>query len=142
MIKLKSALVLIIILSVSCSKDRHLKKILPGNSTVRDVLNHLDEPNKIQTSSFNHNEELFVYDNFSIQIDRKMVKAIHRKPASVEKSLQYWRHKYKHYSTSLQPINSKGHEQIWQFKIPSEGLGVVYNESQGEIIRVIEYEVR
>jgi hypothetical protein len=134
-------LILLFILGTSCSRERKVSRIIPGHTTINEALEWLDEPINVQTSGFATNEEVFIWKDLTIQVDRKIVKAVHRIPASHEKSLQYWRHEFKNEVSDLKKIDSQKGEELYQLKFPYKGIDVVYNSKADEVIKVVYYEV-
>src|SRR3989338_562978 len=126
-----------LILSASCTRERKVAKIIPGHTTISEVLDWLDEPVNVRTSGFDSHEEVFVWDDLTVQVDRKIVKAIHRIQAGEEKSLQYWRHEFKQEQTNLQKIAFNKDEDIYQLNIPGRGINVVYNAKADQVIKVV-----
>jgi len=143
MIKSNALLFIILLLSFfGCSRQYHIAKIIPGNTTLEEALNHLDDPQLARTSQFDSSTHYYVWEDVSLQIKNKVVHSIHRTPASHEKHLQFWKQYYKNQDTRFSQIPSTSpDERLWQFDIPSKGINVIYDENNDQVTRVIFYAV-
>lgn len=132
---------LILILLTGCSRSFHVGRIKPGKSSIEDAIKRLNEPLVVKKSTFDPETEIFAWEDLTIQAKNDTVTAVHRKPASHEKYLQFWQQHYKDEQTIFGPINAGGlKESLWQFNIPHRGINVIYNENNDEVVRVIYYE--
>ena len=133
----------IILASTSCTRRFKVAKVIPGKTTTSQALEFLDEPRYFEKSSFNRGQEVLIWDDVTIQAQNDLVTAVHRKPASHEASLQFWR---QHYKASTQKFNRvkprlENGEHIWQLDLPEHGINVIYDENIDQVVKVIYYHV-
>ena len=132
---------LLIFTLIGCSKQvDHMVK--PGESTITEMIDELGNPNVINLSSFGPNDEMFHWDELTLQVEKKLVKASFRQPEADEIYLQYWRQKFKHSESSFEPVRSPASTQLWQLNFPSEGYTVIYNKNISKVIKVIKHVSR
>tara|TARA_Y100000768_G_C23991267_1_gene693518 strand:+ start:11380 stop:11751 length:372 start_codon:yes stop_codon:yes gene_type:complete len=122
--------------------------VVPGKTDINQVRQYLGEPNitpELASSSFNPHEEILIWEDVLVQLNKNenIVTAIHRQPASHEKSLQFWRQHFKGKVQKFQKVQTKFYaaEHIWQLDLPNLGVNVVYDESKDEVIKVVYYAV-
>lgn len=129
---------LILILSFSCQREiTGLKEIKPGATSMHEALQILEEPNHITRLHNDKDTQIFHWQEFSLQIEDKLIQAIVREPNDMEKNFLYWRHAYRERPTKLQKIDDYN---SYQFLIPSEGLAVIYDGQSDEVTKVVRYE--
>jgi len=131
-----------------CTRQFQIARIVPGKTEIHDVKEYLGVPeimNDQISSSFNPNEEVMMWKDVLVQIqkDENTVSAVHRMPASHEKSLQFWRQHYKNSVQNFSKVNSRFYsaEHMWQLDLPQLGINVVYDEAKDEVVKVVYYEV-
>lgn len=75
------------------------------------------------------------------QVEQGRAVAHFREPLEHEKSLQYWRHRWKGLEKStLQEDSTSDHvEGDLQFSAPELGMIVIYRPSVDSVVRVVEY---
>ena len=114
-----------------------LKDIKPGETSMHEALRILEDPNHITRIQNDKETQIFHWQEFSLQIEDKLIQAIVRKPSKIEKSFLYWRHAYRELPTQLQKIDD---QHSYQFLIPSEGLAIIYDGQADEVTKVVRYE--
>lgn len=145
----KSFVTLIFIFTLfGCTRQFQIARVVPGKTDLNEVRRYLGTPNLASentSSSFNPHEEIMVWDDVLVQLhkDDNVVTAVHRMPASHEKSLQYWRQHYRGKVQNFRKVNTKFYaaEHTWQLDLPNLGINVIYDESKDEVIKVVYYEV-
>lgn len=124
----------------ACSRQYKVSSITPGKTTVDQALKILNEPISVKKSSINEEMGLiYKWEDVSLQVKDKVVKAIHRGPATHEKDLQFWRQKYQGVESKLTQLQSPG-EGLLRMNIPSAGLNILYNQRNDQVVTVTEYE--
>ncbi len=131
--------IIFLLLFISCSRDNSGSQLKPGLTTLNSLFENHDEPLNVIPAS-RPDQEIFVYENMSVQVDDQMVRAVYRNPASNEKNLQFWRHKYRTLEPSFKPV-ARTDEQFWQLKYNQQGINIIYNSQLDEVVRIIEYEL-
>jgi hypothetical protein len=138
----KNLLFLTIFLTlVSCSQ-RDTDEILPGETTLSEAIDVLGDPISVRRSSFNHNEEIYEFEESSLQVEKKLVKALFRSPEEEEFSLQFWRQEFKDRVSTISPVRAPSGLGLWELKYPSQGLAVIYNSNTSKVLRIIRYEAK
>lgn len=127
-------------LLISCSKNE-MEEIAPGETTVTEAIGILGEPIQVKTSSFNKVDEMFEFEEGVLQVEKKQVKVIFRKPyEEEEENLQYWREKYKDASSTWNPVRAPSGLGYFELKYPQKGAAVIYDSNTEKVIKVIRYE--
>lgn len=143
---LKVALTLTFIFSfLSCSRQFQIARIVPGQTYVDEALDILDEPDIAENSSLNRTHQVYIWNDVTLQINnQEVITAVHRMPASHEKSLQFWRQHYQDQNTNFKRVNSPGNTQetLWQFDIAHKGMSAIYDQNIDEVTKVILYEAK
>jgi hypothetical protein len=135
---MKYCLVLALLLVSSCQQEiKDLKEIHPGSTSLNEALQILEGPGNITRFPTHSDTQIFHWEEFSLQVNDKLVTAIVRNPTADEKSFLYWRHAYRHAPTKLQKLEAS---PLYQFLIPQEGLEVIYDEELDEVTKVVRYE--
>ena len=131
-----------------CSRQFQIARVVPGKTEIHDLRQYLGVPEVLtdqNSSTFNPNEEILVWKDVLVQVhkDENTVTAIHRQPASHEKSLQFWRQHYKNNVQNFSKVKSRFYsaEHMWQLDLPQLGINVVYDETKDEVVKVVYYEV-
>lgn len=112
-----------------------------GRSTSGDLIVEKGEPLKISVPSKNIN--IYQYPrNQKFQMSHDIVTHGFRDPVGDERTLLYWKHKFKECKTeTIKLPHSQGHElPEYELKCSMQGLTVIYSESSEFISRVIEHE--
>ena len=137
---MKLCLGLLLALIAGCNKLRPLegiRDIHPGQTSLHEALQILEEPARITQLEGRPDARIFHWEEFSLQIENKLVQAIFRAPTATEKSFIYWRHAYRHRTSTLQRLDNS---EQWQFTIPQEGMAVIYDSKTDEVTKVVKYE--
>jgi len=128
------------ILFIGCNKLHPLagiKDIHPGETSIQEAIRILNEPDRITNALHNSEARVFHWQEYSLQVENKLVQAVFRTPLGPEKSLLYWRHSYRHLPTKMTRLSEN---DDWQLTIPSEHLAVIYDGSADQVTKVIMYE--
>jgi len=114
----------------SCSREINLSQISPGDTNISEALELLKKP-------VFKSDSLYVWNDISLQIDsNEVVAAIHRSPASHEKSVGFWKRQYKEIKkTSKKVVNAS--TNLWELTIPSKGINIIFNKKSHEVSKVI-----
>lgn len=143
---LKMALAVTFLVSfIGCSRQFKIARVVPGETYVDTAMYILDEPILAETSSINRSHQIYIWEDVTLQVNsREVVTAIHRIPASHEKTLQFWKQHYQEEATSFKKVipNTKSQDAIWVFDIPHRGMSAVYDENIDQVTKVILYETR
>lgn len=137
---MKLCIGLLLALIAGCNKLRPLqgiRDIHPGQTSLHEALQILAEPHKITQLEGRPETQIFHWEEYSLQIENKLVQAIFRMPTATEKSFLYWRHAYRHRTSKLVQL---AESEQWQFTIPQEGLAVIYDGKTDEVTKVVNYE--
>ena len=141
---LKLAFAVVFLISFTCcSRQFKVARIKPGLTYIDEALNILSDPDLAENSTINTTHQVYVWSDVTLQVDnQEIVTAVHRKPASHEKTLQFWKHFYQNDNTSFQKMKSrhKTQESLWVFDVPHRGMSAVYDENIDEVTTVILYE--
>lgn len=114
-----------------------IKDIRPGSTSLHEALKILEDPQRVIDSDNQPGAQIFHWEEYSIQIEGKMVTAIFRNPGTNETSLLYWRHAFRQEPTQLKKIKETTN---WQFTVPEKGLAVIYDEELDQVTKVVRYE--
>ncbi len=137
---MKLCIGLLLALIAGCNKIRPLegiRDIHPGQTSLHEALQILAEPKQITQLEGRPDASIFHWEEYSLQVENKLVQAIFRMPTSTEKSFLYWRHAYRHRPSTLLQLD--GPDQ-WQYTIPQEGMAIIYDGKSDEVTKVIKYE--
>lgn len=133
-------ILLFTVLFVSCSKH-DVEEIMPGETTVVEAVNLLGEPLKVSPSSFNKSDEMFHFEQGVIQVEKKQVKVVFRKPLDdEEENLQFWREKFKENKSEWNPVRAPSGIGLFELKYPEKGTALIYDSNVEKVIKVIKYE--
>lgn len=125
-------------LAAGCHHEiKGLKDIHPGATSLHEALQILEDPTHITRVQDKPSSQIFHWQEFSLQIEDKIIQAVVRTPDEIEKSFLYWRHSYRDRPTKIIQISDT--EKI-QFLIPSEGLAIIYDGQLDEVTKVVRYE--
>lgn len=126
-----------------CSRQFSIAKVVPGKTSTAEAIKYLSEPDKYNKSSFNKNEEVLIWNDVLVQTNNELVTSVHRRPASHERKLQFWRQHYKDQVQNFNKVHTSPYDSdhIWQLDFPSKGINVIYDETQDQVIKVVHYYV-
>lgn len=143
---LKLAFAITFLLSfISCSRQFQVARVVPGQTYADEALDLLDEPDVAEQSTIKAGNTIYIWRDVTLQINsQEVVTAVHRKPASHEKTLQFWKQQYQNDYTKFTKVKALGQtqESLWQFDIPQKGMSAIYDENIDEVTKVILYETR
>lgn len=112
-----------------------------GKTTAAALISERGEP--LEKSAPVKSVEIYQYaDNEKFQIKDEIVTHGFKDPKGDERTLIYWKHKFKDCdSTSRKISERKGHEiPEYELKCSSQGLTVIYTEGSEFVSRVVEHE--
>ena len=113
-----------------------------GKTTVADLVAAKGEPIEEEKIPVKDSKVLHFSGNEKFQIKNDIVTHGFKDPKGDEKSVIYWKHKFKDCNTSTRKISEpKGHElPDYELKCPEEGVTVIFTEGSDFVSRVIEHE--
>lgn len=138
-----SALLLSLSLT-GCSRQFQLSQVEPGQTDVFTAVKILGDPEKSEVATETGNDEsskLYSWGDITLQARNDIIRAIHRSPAEHERSLQFWRQRYKDKASSLKKLAGDNDQERWQFSVPSKGISIIYDERSDHVLRVVRYEI-
>lgn len=133
----------LLITFASCSRQYKIARVVAGDTYIADAIDILDSPTLTDKTYNDKGHTLYIWEDVSLQVNQEeVVTAIHRQPASHEKTLQFWKHQYKSENTQFNKVSSSGQSDLWQFNIPAQGINVIYDERIDTVTKVIFYEAK
>lgn len=113
-----------------------------GKTTVSDLVAARGEPLEEKSIPVVNSKMLMYQDNEKFQIKNDIVTHGFKDPKGDEKSILYWKHKFRECDTTTKKISEpKGHElPEYELKCPEEGITVIYTEGSDFISRIVEHE--
>lgn len=137
---MKSIFLMSLLVVAACG----VKKSSPnyGKTTVSDLVAEKGQPIEEKKIPVTEGKILLYEGNEKYQVKGDVVTHGFKDPKGDEKTLIFWKHKFKDCDTTIRKINeTKGHElPEYELACPSEGVSVVYTEGSEFISRVVEYE--
>jgi hypothetical protein len=134
-------LILIIILTVSCAPKP--SKLRFGVTTKSELIEVKGEPLDEKKFTQQSVEVLTFENDEKYQIKEDIVESSWRSPSEEEKSLFYWKYKYKNEVVDFKPHDDgkeKSHEErTVQYLLDNKGLTIVYDPQIDQVVRVLEY---
>lgn len=113
-----------------------------GETTKAALLADQGQPTQSEKPIPGSSTEVLVYpDNQKYQITNDVVVAGFREPSSDEKSLLYWRHRFKDCPTTFEPLGeatSHLHPEK-ELKCARDGVSVIYDPNTDQVTRVVEH---
>ncbi|MGZ3688506.1 MAG: hypothetical protein ACXWP5_03695 [Bdellovibrionota bacterium] len=118
--------------------------VVPGKTTRSQLTSEIGSPVSTAVPSANPASVLLDYhSDCSFQADSKteIIQARICEPHGQERTLQYWRHKWRGVKTTLIPVagSSPHSEQLVQLQAPQLHTTVVYDPSLDRVVRVVNY---
>lgn len=113
-----------------------------GKTTAGDLIAEKGEPLEQKTVPV-QDTKMFVYDgNEKFQIQNDVVTHGFKDPKGDEKSLLFWKHKFKDCETETKKISEpQGHElPEYEMKCSAQGITVIYTEGSEFVSRIVEHE--
>ncbi len=137
---MKPFLYLILLAAAACGVKH--SSVDYGKTTVSDLVAAKGEPLKEMKIPVKNSKILMYEENEKYQVEGDVVTHGFKDPKGDEKTLLFWKHKFKDCETQTKKISRpKGHElPEYELKCPSEGLTVIYTEGSEFVSRVIEHE--
>jgi hypothetical protein len=113
-----------------------------GKTTVSDLVAEKGVPLKEEKTSAKDGKMLIYPDNEKYQVDGDVVTHGLKDPKGDEKTVIYWKHKFKDCATTTQQISKpQGHETPeYELKCPEQGLTVIFRSGSDFVSRIIENE--
>lgn len=113
-----------------------------GKTTVSDLVAARGEPLEEKSIPVANSKLLMYQDNEKFQIKNDIVTHGFKDPKGDEKTILYWKHKFRECDTTTKKISEpKGHElPEYELKCPEEGITVIYTEGSDFISRIVEHE--
>ena len=113
-----------------------------GETTKAALLADRGQPSEAQKPLPGKDTEVLVYhDNQKYQVTNDVVVAGFREPSSDERSLLYWRHRFKDCPTTFVALNkptSHLHPEK-ELKCDRDGMSVIYDPNTDQVTRVVEH---
>lgn len=137
---MKSIFYLSLLVLAACGVKQSSPKY--GKATVADLVAEKGPPVEEKKIPINEGKVLIFEGNEKYQVKGDIVTHGFKEPKGDQKTLIFWKHKFKDCDTSTKQINViKGHElPEFELACPSEGISVIYTEGSEFISRVVEYE--
>lgn len=113
-----------------------------GKTTVSDLVAQKGEPIEEKKIPVKDAKILLYDDNEKFQVKGDVVTHGFKDPKGDEKTVLYWKHKFRDCSTSTRKISeTKGHElPEYELKCSEQGTTVIYTEGSDFVSRIIEHE--
>ena len=137
---MKSFIYLTLIMVTACGVKR--TSFDYGKTTAADLIAEKGEP-EAKTQTPIKGTEIYQYpDNEKFQVKDDVVTHALKDPKGDEKTVLYWKHKFKDCNTSTKVISeAKDHELAqYELKCASEGITVIFSEGSEFVSRIIEHE--
>jgi hypothetical protein len=137
---MKSVLCLLMLIISACGV-RH-SSVHYGTTTVSDLVAAKGEPVQKQSIPVKDSEIYQYPNNENYQIKNDIVINGFKDPVEDERTLLFWKHKFKDCETvTTEIVKGEGHQfPVYELKCPKEGLSVVYTSGSEFVSRVIENE--
>lgn len=137
---MKAFLYLILFGLVACGGNK--SSVDYGKTKMPDLVATKGEPIDEKEIPLENSKILIYPDNEKYQVKDDTVTHGFKDPKGDEKSLIYWKHKFKDCETKTRKISEpKGHElPEFEFKCPALGRTVIYVEGSEYVLRIIEHE--
>lgn len=114
-----------------------IKDIRPGSTSLHEAFKILEDPQRVTDNETQPGTQIFHWEEYSLQIENKVVAAVFRNPTENETSFLYWRHAFRQSPTQLKKIQDSGQ---WQLTVPQAGIAVIYDEELDQVTKVVRYE--
>lgn len=116
--------------------------VLFGKTSKKELTEIKGEPLKVEDLKNSPDVILHYPEDEKYQITNDKVSAKFHTPSDQEKSLLYWKHKFKDCSTELKQASAIKDSHLkpeMELKCEEQGMSVVYTEGSPFISRIIEY---
>lgn len=113
-----------------------------GETTKAALLSDKGQPVSAEKPLANSTTEILVYpDNQKYQVSNDVVVAGFREPSADEKSLLYWRHRFKDCPTTFEALNEPANHlhPEKELKCARDGVSVIYDPNTDQVTRVVEH---
>ena len=124
-----------LVAALGCART-HSSKVQYGVTTAAALKADKGEPASVERPYPERQLEMMVYaGNEKFQVEHGVVIAGYRRPTPAERTLLYWRHKFRNCETTFVPV--VGQDEM-ELKCLQEGTTVIYNPQADAILRVVE----
>ncbi len=113
-----------------------------GETTKAALVADKGQPSSAEKPLENSPTEILVYpDNQKYQVTNDVVVAGFREPSSDEKSLLYWRHRFKDCPTTFEALSKRDNHlhPEKELKCARDGVSVIYDPNTDQVTRVVEH---
>jgi hypothetical protein len=134
--------VLVILSAAGCATEPAPSAIVFGKSTEAEARGNLREPVTERPAPERDARLLCGSDSACYQIENRVAVAHARTPAAHERTLQYWRHKWRGQPQRYAEVpGSRGPHGQAEFQLTATSLrkAVIYDPSTDRVLRVVEY---
>lgn len=137
---MKSVLIILFFVVAGCGVKR--SSVHYGKTTVADLISEKGEPLEEKALPVKDAKILLFQENEKFQTKDSIVTHGFKDPKGDEKSIIFWKHKFRDCETKEQKIGKvKGHELAeYELSCPAEGTSVIYTEGSEFVSRIVEYE--
>ena len=95
------------------------------------------EPETIRQNEIDESSKMYDYSDASYQVQGEKVLAKFSKPKNSEKSIQFWRHKFKDDNYFIESYEKTEHTQNFKLINKKKNLEILFNES-GTVQRIAQ----
>ncbi len=140
LISMKKSVFYLFFLTLAACGVKHTS-VEYGQTSKEELISAKGVPLEEKSLSLKNSSMLIYPDNEKYQLKDNVVVYGLKDPREEQKSLIFWKHKFKDCKTTLTRLPPLGHlpPEI-QYSCPEEGLTVVYSEGSDFISRIIEHE--
>lgn len=137
---MKSFLLLSLLLLSACGEKK--KSVNYGKTTKADLVAELGEPEAKKSIPVRDGEVFEYPNNEKYQIQNDIVTYGFKDPVGDQKTVIYWKHKFKDCDTVVTNVPSPdGHQPpVQELTCPAEGLTVVFTQGSEFVSRIIEHD--
>jgi hypothetical protein len=130
---LKYLLLIICFTFLACGPQKtQSKKSFPS---VSELISEEGSPESISENEIDMKSEMYNYGTTSYQVKDNQVHVKFKKPEDNEKSIQFWRHKFKDDKFEISVYEETEHTKNFKLINKSKGITLVFDES-GRVLRV------
>jgi hypothetical protein len=125
-------------------------KIEPGVTTVQELQQQLGQPESTNVPKARPEAKLMDFRQqdaraVQVQVEGEKVVGINREPEPHERTLQYWRHRWKGAEQRYEPVpgsmNAHG-TPLFQLVATSHKMAIVYDSTNDRVVRVVRYAAK
>lgn len=123
---------------VSCGGGS-TRKVHFGQTTEASLRELEGEPVKVEKLSVTDGNMLIYDDEKKYQVVEGVVTNSFMNPTAEERSLVFWKHRFKSCRTTDQPVKGNRESRERVFACEAQGLSVIYARGTGLVSRVVEH---